>query len=367
MKKKSLCFLLAGIMVFGLCLSGCSGQVRKDPKEAVEKTVLNSLKVKAEDFSGLLEDGIKETDELNEFTLTFPEEAEEAYLYFMSAAYSKVKPEIASIDEKEGSYTARVTFDPLDLRLSAADTIDTYVGALKSADPAEALDGLLTEVKKELKKKPVYAEKLVYDFKVEKDGDSYKISEKDIRKVMKNAVTEYMLPYETINGIMDERTYFQAYLDASLKGEFTQFMKHSGKTQEEAQVWYESGGAFDPPDDLSQPYRERCSAAVKNIIKQCSYSVGIPKQNGIMDFTVEVVITPNNSLTAAWNEFQNGTYYDIDSASAAFVGILEKYAAAPALGEETIFKAEVNASSFTSVDESSDVYRLVNAICPVPD
>lgn len=368
MKKKSLCFLLAGIMVFGLCLSGCSGQVRKDPKEAVEKTVLNSLKVKAEDFSGLLEDGIKETDELNEFTLTFPEEAEEAYLYFMSAAYSKVKPEIASIDEKEGSYTARVTFDPLDLRLSAADTIDTYVGALKSADPAEALDGLLTEVKKELKKKPVYAEKLVYDFKVEKDGDSYKVSEKDIRKVMKNAVTEYMLPYETINGIMDERTYFQAYLDATLKGEFTEFMRYTGRTQEEAQKWYEGDGAFDPPSDMTEAYKGRFTEAYKNILKQSKYTVGIPKKTlDEWDYTVEVKTTPNLGIVKSWEEFQSNTYPDIDAASAAYVQCMEKYVASPVYGEEKVMQVDLSTESFLNSDGTSDIYVLINEICPVPE
>lgn len=367
MKKKLISGFLAVVMVTGAFLSGCSTAPKRDPVEGVKKAVLDSLKREPADFSELLEKGIKETEDVCDFTLTFPEELKSPYLDFLAEAYSEVEFQVTSIDEKDGSYTARVSYEPIDLEASLEEVNAAYVEAMSDTDLTQSVSALLEEDKKALKDHIINLDGRVLDFTVvEKDG-SYNVSEEEIKKALSRAVDGYMKPYEDVCSVLDLRDFFQAYLDASLKGEFTQFMKHSGKTQEEAQVWYESGGAFDPPDDLSQPYRERCSAAVKNIVKQCSYSVGIPKQNGIMDFTVEVVITPNNSLTAAWNEFQNGTYYDIDSASAAFVGILEKYAAAPALGEETIFKAEVNASSFTSVDESSDVYRLVNAICPVPD
>lgn len=368
MKKKLLCGFLAAAVAMSIFLTGCSSAPKRDPKEAVKKAVLNSLKREPADFTELLEAGITETEKSYGYILSFPEELREPYLDFLSDAYSNVEFQVSTVDEKDDGYLVRVSYDPLDLEKSLEEANAAYVDSMTETDLAQSVSALIEEDKKVLKEKNVSLDGRVLDFTVQEKDGAYTVTEETVKKAMSRALEGYMKPYEDVCTALDLRDFFQAYLDATFKGEFTQFMKHTGKTQEEARAWSESGGAFDPPADLSEPYRERCSAAYRNILKQCRYTVGIPKRSGqIMDFTVEVTIFPNNSLTAAWNEFQSGTYYDISSASAAYVESLEKYAAAPAYGEETTLTAEVNSAAFMNGDETSDVYRLVDAICHVPE
>lgn len=366
MKKRILCVLLSGAMVLGMCLSGC-GASREDPKETVKKAVLDALKLKGEDFSIFLEDSIQETDEINNFTLSFPKEAEEPYLDFLRTAYSKVEIEVASVDEKEGDYIARVSFDPLNVALTLQETEDTYVESLESTDSAEALTGLLKEGAKALKENAVYDDKDTVDFTVKKKGDSFVVSGEDVEKVKENALVEPMQPYELINGMLNMQGFFKAYLDASFKGELTEFMKHMHKTQEEAEQWYEGDGSFDAPEDMAEAYRERYTAACKSIYKQSKYSVGIPhKLPGMFKYTVDVTYTPNLGFMKAWDEFESSTYPDIEAASAAYVECMEKYVQTPAYGEETVQSVELSVDSFFN-EETSDIYMLVNEICPTPE
>ncbi len=367
MRKRLLCMLLCGTVVLGMCLSGCSGKKKEDPKETVKKTVLASLKLKAEDFTELLEDGIAETDANNGFALSLPGEAKEEYLYFLSTAYSKVKMEISSIDEKEDGYIVRVGFDPLNVALSLQGTEDAYMESMTSTDQVQAISGLLTQGKKALKEDAVYDDRAVVDFTVKKKESSYTVSKEDVQKVKEAALTEYMQPYELVNGVLDIQDYITAYLDAAFKGEFEEFMIHTGMTQEEAQEWYEGGGIFDAPEDMSEAYRDRFAAACKGILKQCKYSVGVPqKQPGkLVEYAVDVTVTPNLGFMNAWEEFQNGAYPDIDSASAAFVEAMEKYAAASAFDEEEVVGVELNMASFVS-EKRSDVDMLIEEICPLP-
>ena len=368
MKRKLMCCLLAAAVVMSTFLNGCSSAPKRDPEEAVKKAVMNALEREPEDFSELLESGIIETEKSYGYILAFPEELKEPYLNFLSDAYASVEFQISTIDEREDGYLVRVSYEPLDIGKSLEDVNAGYIESMTETDLVKSVSALLEEDKKALEDTKVCLDSRVLDFTVEEKDGVCTVSEEAVKNAMSRAAEGYMKPYEDVCTVLDLRDFFQSYLDATFKGEFTQFTKHTGKTPEEARDWSESGGAFDPPADLSESYGERCSAAYRNILKQCRYTVGIPKQSDqIMDFTVDVTISPNNSLTAAWNEFKNGTYYDLESASAAYVASLEKYALAPVFGDETTISAEVNSAAFVNDDETSDVYRLVEAICPIPD
>lgn len=366
MRKRLLSLLLCGTIILGMCLNGCSGGEKKDPKEAVKKIVLSSLKLKAEDFTNLLEEGIRETDEINDFALSFPEEAKEDYLYFLSTAYSKVNMKVSSIDEKDGSYVVRVGFAPLNIELSMQGTEDAYMETLENTDQVQAITGLITQGRKALKEEAVYDDKAVVDFTVKKKDSSFVVSMEDVQKVKETALTGYMQPYELVNGVLDIQDYFTAYLDASFKAEFEKFMIHTGMTQEEMQDWYEADGAFEAPEEMTEAYKERFTAACEGILKQCVYSVGIPKKlSGRLEYTVDVEVTPNLGFRNSWEEFQSRAYPDIDSASAAYVECLEKYAAAPVYGEKKVVGVELNMTSFIN-QETSDVDMLIEEICPLP-
>ena len=108
--------------------------------------------------------------------------------------------------------------------------------------------------------------------------------------------------------------------------------------------------------------------ALKNIMKQCVYTVGIPRKDaGLFSYQIDVTVTPNNSLADAFHEFEQGTYYSIDEVSAGLVTALEKYAAAPTYGTETTVTVPVNMETLMNADqEGSDLASLAVTILPLP-
>ena len=177
-----------------------------------------------------------------------------------------------------------------------------------------------------------------------------------------------MEPYNSLCELYDAKDFLTAYLDASFKGEVTQFAKHTDRTKEEALSWYE-GDVFSAPDDLSSAYKERYTLALKNILKQSRYTVHVPrKEQGLMNYTISVTTTPNNSLVTAYQEFESGTYYSIDEASRALVEKLEHYAASPVYGDETTTDISLNGHTLLdSGNEDSELQKLGTIICPMPE
>ena len=105
-----------------------------------------------------------------------------------------------------------------------------------------------------------------------------------------------MQPYNSVCEVLDARDFMQSYLDASFKGDVAQFALHTDRTEEEALEWYEAD-VFTPPADLSSAYHDRYKKALKEIMKQCKYTVGIPrKEAGLYSYTIDITVTPNNSL-----------------------------------------------------------------------
>ena len=176
-----------------------------------------------------------------------------------------------------------------------------------------------------------------------------------------------MTPYDTFGALYDMQDFLTSYLDASFKGEVAQFALHTDRTEDEAYEWY-LADTFDPPADLSQAYVARYQAAMQNLLKQSSYTVGTPRlEPGLFSYQIDVTITPNNSLADAYHEFEQGTYYSIDEASEALVAALEKYAAAPTYGTETTLTVPVNMETLTTADqEGSDMATLATTILPSP-
>ena len=85
-----------------------------------------------------------------------------------------------------------------------------------------------------------------------------------------------MTPYDTFGALYDMQDFLTSYLDASFKGEVAQFALHTDRTEDEAYEWY-LADTFDPPADLSQAYVARYQAAMQNLLKQSSYTVGTPR------------------------------------------------------------------------------------------
>lgn len=367
MKKKLSAILPVLFLTASVLFTGCGGS---SADEYLGEQITAMKKEDTGRFSSLLDKQLSETMDINMYVLTFPDELREPYLEFLQKAFASVEFEVASADKKDnGSYAVQVSFTPLDIGGTTKKVNDAYAEAMQGTDLSEETSALLVKAAEAVKDSPKYSAETTTEIEVKKKGDSYAISDEEYEKLVSASLADCMAPYDTICSILDARDLLQAFLDASFKGEFTQYKKHTDQTEEEAQAWYEADGAFDPPSDLSPQYKERCTEAYKTILKQCKYSVGIPhKVDNLFHYTVDVTVTPNNSIKQASDEFYARTFYSMEEASAAYAETFEKYAAAPVYGEETTMTVELSLSSLlASQDENRDLYTLAKTICPIPE
>lgn len=78
-------------------------------------------------------------------------------------------------------------------------------------------------------------------------------------------------------------------------------------------------------------------------MKQCKYTVGIPrKEAGLYSYTIDITVTPNNSLVKTFDKIEKGTYYSLDAVSKDLVETMESYAKSPAYGKETTLSIPLN-------------------------
>lgn len=363
MKKKYL-LLFCAFFLTTLLLSGCG-------KESADQYVgeqITSMKEKDTDaFTAFLEKGIAESND--QFTLQFPEELKQTYTAFLQEAFKTMEFEVQKAKENDdGTYSVKVSFTPIDIPKTTDSTVKTYVETMSSTDLTAEATALLDKSTKLLKDSPEFGKEILTTINVEKKDDGFSISEDSMNQFLEQAIPEYMKPYDTLCNILDVQDFLKAYLDASFKGEVTQFAKHTDRTEEEALKWYEDD-VFTPPSDLSSSYKDRYVKALKEIMKKCEYTVGIPKkEDGIYSYTIDVTLTPNNSITKTYEKLENGTYYSIDAVSKDLVETMEKYAKSPDYGKETTMTISFDLSAMlSSASGGSDLNKLAEAILPIPD
>lgn len=358
--KKKLFLLLATALLSLSLFTGCS----KESADTYAGETITSLKnEKADKFSLVLKDGIAESNE--NYVLQFPEELKPAYLDFLQESFKSIEFEVLKATKKDdGSYTVKISFTPLDLTDTIEPAISAYTESLDSSDLTAEVSALLKECTKVVQDKPKYEPEILAILEVQKKDQGFSISDDALKKFLDQVFVGYMDPYNAVCDLLDARDFMQAYLDAAFKGEVSQFAIHTDRTEEEAYAWYEAD-VFDPPSDLSSKYAERYKNALKEMMKGCKYTIGIPKkETGIYNYTIDITYTPNNSCTTVFKELENGTYYSMDAVSKALVEKMEKYAAAPVYGEETTMTIPLNLTSLTTSDEYE---KLALAIFPVPD
>lgn len=350
---------LAFSLLMGLLLAGCGSKESADAYvgEQITKLKENST----EGLEAVLEKGIAESNET--YVLQFPEELKQPYLEFLQSSFKNIEFEVQKA-KKDGDdkFSVRVGFTPINIGSTTQDKRELYLTAIGSNDIAAEVGKLLDQLKEEADS-PVFDPETFVTVEVQKDGDSFKVKDEDMQNLVEQAFENYMAPYDSVCEILDVQDFLKAYLDASYKGEVTQFAKHTDRTEEEAIEWYE-GEAFDAPYDLSSAYVDRYQAALKEIVKQCQYTVGLPKkESGIYNYTIDVTVVPNTSLVDAMTELESGTYYSIDAVSQSLVEILEKYAAAPSFGQETVVTVALNLDTlFNASANDSELSKLADTI-----
>ncbi len=357
MRIRRLSLLAAIILVF--FTGGCN---EKDTADKYVGEQITAMKEEdAGQFSSFLDEGIAKSN--SSYVLQFPDELRDPYLTFLQKAFSEIEFEIKEAkDNGENSFSVLVTYTPLDIAVTAKDTTDAHLDAMSSPDLNAETAALLEECGAVLQESPVYGEETHLTIDVKKEDNSFSMTDASKTDLLSMALTGYMEPYNSICEILNERDALQAYLDASFKGEFTQFMKHTGKTEEEAAAWYD-GGTFDIPEGMDGSYTDRYKAAMQDLLKQCIYTVGIPKKaDWLYSYTDDVTVTPNTSFLNISSELSNMTFYSEDEVDQAFVSLIEKYAAAPTYGEETVVTVPLNMGSFSESDTEIDA--LIETILP---
>ena len=360
MRKRT--FLIPCLFALAL-MTGCS-------KENADKYVgeqITSIKENgSEKFTELLEEGIAESNE--SYVLQFPEELKTPYLEFMKDSFKTIQFEVAKPSKmKNGTLSVQVTYTPINIKDTLEKANSEFMDSLESTDLTEAVSSLLEADTDALKVSPSFDAEIISTLEVSKEGESYTISEESLNTFLAQTLHGYMEPYNTVCDVLDCYDFVKAYLDASFKGDVARFALHTDRTEEEALAWYKED-VFDPPSDLTQAYIPRYQAALETMMKQCKYSVGIPKkEDGVYSYMVEIKTSPNTSFLEAYNEFEGGTYYSIEEVSAGLITAMEKYAAAPTFDEETTVTVSINASSLLDAgNENSELTALATTILMIP-
>lgn len=360
MKKRG--FLLLTIIFMLLVLSECEEGPSADQYVGEQITA-----VKTEDpeiFSSLLDKGIEQMN--SEYVLQFPEDLKEPYLSFLQNAFNTVEFEIAEAKKNgDDAFTVHISFTPVNIADTTKDVRNDYLAGMSSTDLNHEVNTLLDSSLKTLKDAPAYETKVNTTIDVRKTENGFSLDDSSLEILISQVLHDYMEPYASICELLDAYDFMTAYLDASFKGEVERFALHTDRTIEEATLWYEED-TFTPPDTMTAPYTDRYTAALKDIFRQCIYTVGIPqKEKGIYNYRVDVTVIPNNSLLNVFSELENGVYYSEEEVDSTIVGLLEAYAAAPVYGEETTLTISLNMSTMLNAGkDDSDFTRLFNTIIP---
>jgi len=348
MKKRGLLLLIT--LSLALFTGGCKNEDTADKYIGEQITAMKEGNT--EYLSLLLDKGIMDSNNL--YVLQFPEELKEPYLTFLQKALSEIEFEVEEAQKNEDAFSVLVTYTPLDIGAATKDVTEQYLSEMSSFDLSAETEALLVECEAALQKSPVYKEETYTTINVEKKEDTFSVTEEEMVTLLSLALPNYMMPYNSICEPLNERDRLQSHLDASFKGDFEQFTKHTGKTLEEAAEWYE-GDFFDLPEDMDSSYADRYTAAMKQLIGQCKYVVGIPrKTDGLYAYTIDITVTPNTSITSIISELENGTYYSEDEVVRTFIELLEKYAAAPTYGGETVVTIPLNPTFYAETNEERE-------------
>ena len=197
-------------------------------------------------FALLLDQGIEESNSL--YTLQFPKELRDPALCFLQDAFQTMDFEVSKADEQsDGQYSVNITFTPIDIDAATQAAREAHLASMASADHDCWKPPLfLRKAAKRLQDSPQYLDEVLVSLNVEETDDGFSISDEQMKSFLQEALSGYMKPYDSICEILDAQDFLKSYLDASFKGEVTQFALHTGRTEEEALAWYEAD-VFDPP------------------------------------------------------------------------------------------------------------------------
>lgn len=358
---KSKLLLFAAILMISGALYGCS---KETADQYAGEQISEWKNADPSVFTSLLDEGIQVSNA--SYILDFPDELKEPYTELMQTAFSPMEFKVESAEERmEDVYAVKVSFTPVSFEQTLTETNDSLLSDPRSADFTEEMLDVIEQDKKQLESHTVYEDETTFELMVSRTEDGFSIHENHFLDFMTACMNDYMTPYDSCCELYDMQDFIRSYLDASFKGEVGQFALHMGISEEDALAWYETD-VFDPPEDFSPAYEDRYREALKTIMKQCKYTVGIPRKEAeAYHYQMEITVVPNTSLQDTFDEYSSKTYPSLKEASAALTEILEKYAASPSYGDETLVTFPVNEESLADSDqEDSELSHLWETILP---
>lgn len=363
MNKKACISVLIICILSILFLSGCKDS---GAEQSVGEKITSMTDSDTKEFLPLLEEGITLSNDL--YVLPFPEELKEPYLTFLQSMFSHVSFEVSAAKKRERShYFVKLTFSPIDIAASVKEQDAAYIKELETTDTISAMTALLKQDTDVVKNNLIYKEQTTLTMDVLKDGDAYVLSEKSIVELVKASLVNYMAPYHAVCDPLNSRDFLLAYLDAAFKGQTTQLAVHLNRSPQELEPIFNTTPA-DIPAAFSEDQKARYLAAIRSILGQCQYSVGIPQKNSdSYNYAADITYRPNTSITDAFASLQTGSYSSLDEALENGVQTLERYAASPVFGEETMQTIQFSPSALQSGAETDSVMeKLCFTICPIP-
>ncbi len=362
MKKQRL-FLLC-LIAFTFLLCGCN--MGKSASEYVGEQITSMKEGDPDNLSSLLEKGIINSS--SSYALDFPEELKADYLDFLQTAARATRFKVSSARESEAdTYSVTVTFTPLDIRNTLQNAVTSYQNSMTSADLTAETAALLTECEKVISDSPVYASETYVTLNVSEKENGYRINADDFDHFLSLVFCnfDYMYPFDAVCEPLNARDFILAELDGILKGDVTQLAKHLDETEDILLSECQNQINLIIPEQFSAEYTDRYYAALRNMLHACQYDAGIPrKEDGLSCYTVDITVTPNNSLLQTIHELENATFPSVPAFSKATVEKLEQYAAAPVYGEPTVVPLSFSLFSTPSEEQIASFELLVNTLFP---
>lgn len=355
-------FLLSLLMMAVLC--SCK---KEDPKEYANTQIEMITSGDKATAQLLLERGIDSVKD--SYIEEFPETLKKDYRNFLEAALKQVEFQILDVKKHNADYKVSVEVSAVDVGETTGKTDEDQAKKLETTDLAKEVSGLLKK-DSSLLDTPVRKEKKTLTLTVKKNSDGFQMEDAGWEILMDQILYDYMQPYKEIADTLEAGRYLQASLNASLKGQVTDYCKFTGETQEEAQAEYEQSFTDSSEDPGFSGEREaRFEQALKTMFASSQYEVGIPRKADGDGYVVPVTYQPNLSLKQAMDTFQanvnQGMYGSQDQAEEGFISVLESYAAAPVYGETQTKEVHYSrkALRFTA-GENEDYQNLTDSLIP---
>lgn len=368
--KKLRKFLVLSLLC-GLAITALTGCKKREPADSYIKAELEKIqKGKHEKQEEMLNE-ILSADLKTNAIEEFPEELKEEYLAFLNEACGHVKYSVREEKKQQNEYKVTVDIEPLDIRATTYDAVSEYMNTAKAENLTDEMREIL-KLSTEKLSEPVYAEKLTASFRLSYKDGAYRQKEGELLTAVKVMLVNVSAPYVQAAGSVDMKAYVKSCQDAMFKGDYTEYARQTGMTEEEAQS--EIDAMFDQavPGDVNftDAQRTRYVEALKKIMANTVYEVGDIRQSDTATYTVNISYTPNLALKKCFEELlanaQNGVYSSESQMIEGLLALMEKHAAEPVNGEPSEMTVTVARNDAWEMQiEDADSEALFMAMLPV--